>query len=131
MCIYSTYILLSAMAEGTSTGWIVPGSKESVRCVNPVRSVVEVDCKEALEQRDQSMELINTSTGDPTRFGTLPVHPAVNEAVIKVISSNEYNGYWPSNGIPRVREAVAQYFSRPNALLTAEVIMCCYVLSSS
>ena len=110
------------MAEGTNTGWVVQGSRESVRCVNPVRSVVEVDCKEALEQRDQSVELIDASTGDPTRFGTLPVHPAVNEAVIKVISSNQYNGYWPSNGIPSVREAVAEYFSRPNALLTAEVI---------
>lgn len=101
--------------------WSVPGSQESIVCVNPVRSVVENECTEALQQRDKSVELIDTSTGDPTRFGTLPVHPAVNEALLKVIESGKYNGYFPSNGIPETREAVAKYFSRPGAQLTAEV----------
>ncbi len=102
--------------------WSVPGSVESIVCVNPVRGVVENDCTEALHQRDKSVELIDVSVGDPTRFGTLPVHPAVTEALLKVIHSGRYNGYHPSNGIPETREAVARYFSRPGAQLSAEVV---------
>ncbi len=104
--------------------WSVPGSVESIVCVNPVRNVVEDDCTEALTLRDLSVELIDTSTGDPTRFGTLPVHPAVTEAILKVVQSGKYNGYYPSNGILETREAVAQYFSRPQAPLTAQVRGC-------
>ncbi|XP_064399060.1 tyrosine aminotransferase-like [Halichondria panicea] len=103
--------------------WSVPGSVESIVCVNPVRNVVEDDCTEALTLRDLSVELIDTSTGDPTRFGTLPVHPAVTEAILKVVQSGKYNGYYPSNGILETREAVAQYFSRPQAPLTAQDVV--------
>ncbi len=101
--------------------WSVPASVESVACVNPVRGVVEDDFTEAMKQRDTTVELIDTSIGDPTRFGTLPVHPACTEALLKVINSGKYNGYFNSSGIPETKEAVAKYFSRPGALLSADV----------
>ena len=103
--------------------WSVPGSDESIACVNPVRTVWEDDCTEALAQRDKSVQLIDTSTGDPTRFGTLPIHPAVTEAILKVIHSGKVNGYFPANGILETRDAVAKYFSRPQAPLTSQVMM--------
>lgn len=109
------------LVNGFGHPWVVQGSKESVACINPVRGVVEDDFKEALSRQNPALDLIDTSTGDPTRFGTLPVHEAVTESLVRVVQSNDYNGYGPSNGLPKTREAVAKFFNRPSAPLTAEV----------
>ena len=109
------------IVNGFSHPWVVRASVESIVCVNPVRGVVEDDFKGAKEQINPALGLIDTSIGDPTRFGTLPVHEAVTKSLLRVIESNAYNGYGPSNGLLIARDAVARFFNRARAPLTAEV----------
>lgn len=60
-------------------------------------------------------------SGDPTVFGNLPPHPAVKEAVKKVLEEGKYNGYGHSSGLEVTRRAVAEEHSIPDAPLTADV----------
>ena len=43
--------------------WVVPASRESHTCVNPVRSCEELYFTDVLEKRDKSKELIKLSIG--------------------------------------------------------------------
>lgn len=59
--------------------------------------------------------------GDPSVFGNLPPHPAMKEAVMKVVEGGKYSGYGHSRGLEEARGAVAREYSTPDALLTADV----------
>ena len=63
-------------------------------------------------------------TGDPSIFGNLEPHPAVNEAVKAVLdggSDIKVNGYPHSAGLVEARTAIAQMSSSDNCQLTHEV----------
>lgn len=53
---------------------VVPSSEESKRAINTIRLSMERDFLAPMAQRDQSMELINLSAGNPAVFGNLPPH---------------------------------------------------------
>ena len=55
--------------NGTEKTWRVKASRESIECINPVRSCEEIYFKEALEERDKSKELIKVSIGERRMWG--------------------------------------------------------------
>ena len=61
--------------------------------------------------------------GDPSIFGNLDPHPAINEAVKAVLDSKEVNtnGYPHSSGLVVARKAIAESLSTEKFKLTHEV----------
>ena len=55
---------------------------------------------------------INYFAGDPTVYGNLPPHPAVEQALKDAIESGRYIGYEHSSGIEETRQAIAENLSR-------------------
>ncbi|GIY56316.1 tyrosine aminotransferase, partial [Caerostris darwini] len=60
---------------------------------------------------------------DPTTFGNLQPCPEITAAVIDSVTSLEFNGYAPSTGYRKAREAVVEYASRPEAPLEPEDVI--------
>lgn len=61
--------------------------------------------------------------GDPTIYGNLKPHESIIAAMQKSISSMAHNGYAPTVGYLKAREAVAEYYSCPEAPVTAQVLI--------
>ena len=61
--------------------------------------------------------------GDPSIFGNLEPHPAVNEAVKGVLDSSDVNtnGYPHSAGLLVARKAIAEHLSTEKHKLSPEV----------
>ena len=52
------------------------------------------------------------SSGDPTKFGNLPVPKAAVAAVTEILKEGDDNGYGPSFGLPKARVAIAERYSQ-------------------
>jgi tyrosine aminotransferase len=104
--------------------WVVKASQASRDAINPVRGFEENLFKDVLKERRTDIEFIKLSIGDTA---ALPVHPAVPEAVKKVLESGGCTGYGHSRGLPETRAALARLYSPftldPRGLTAEDVIM--------
>ncbi|KAJ2727010.1 hypothetical protein GGI07_000127 [Coemansia sp. Benny D115] len=106
-----------------SGGWgVVASSDVSRRTFNPIRDVLSRPVQ-ALSTPKSTKDLISLSIGDPTVFGNFKTHPVVVEAVEEAVKSYSFNGYPPSVGVPKARQAVADKYSHPLAPLTADDVV--------
>eukprot|EP00618_Florenciella_parvula_P036621 CAMPEP_0119494578 /NCGR_PEP_ID=MMETSP1344-20130328/18478_1 /TAXON_ID=236787 /ORGANISM="Florenciella parvula, Strain CCMP2471" /LENGTH=335 /DNA_ID=CAMNT_0007530085 /DNA_START=18 /DNA_END=1022 /DNA_ORIENTATION=+ len=111
---------LEPPSKKAKTGWnIVPSAKAS-RTRNPIRAIVDSIAKQKLET---DKDMIPLSLGDPTVFGNLKAPDVLVESIVSNARSFKHNGYCHSAGIPSAREAVAQYFGRPDAPLTSDDVI--------
>ncbi|XP_066541151.1 tyrosine aminotransferase [Hoplias malabaricus] len=99
--------------------WSVRASEMSKNTLNPIRAIV--DGMKLTSNPDKPM--IALSIGDPTVFGNLPTDESVLQAMKDAIDSHKYNGYAPSVGYLKSREAVANFYSRPGAPLEAKDVI--------
>ena len=97
----------------------VPMSEMASNTFNPIRSIV--DGMKITPNPKKPM--IALSIGDPTVFGNLPVPEEMDDAVIDKIRSHKYNGYNPSIGYEDARQAVADYTTTPEALVTSKDVI--------
>lgn len=99
--------------------WSVRASEMSKNTLNPIRAIV--DGMKLTPNPDKPM--IALSIGDPTVFGNLPTDESVLQAMKDAIDSHKYNGYAPSVGYLKSREAVANFYSHPGAPLEAKDVI--------
>lgn len=99
--------------------WDVRPSEMANNTLNPIRAIV--DGMKLTPNPDKAM--IALSIGDPTVFGNLPTDEAVLKAMKDAIDSNAYNGYAPSVGYQKSREAVANFYNCPQATLEAKDVI--------
>uniref|UniRef100_A0A8C4QL11 Tyrosine aminotransferase n=1 Tax=Eptatretus burgeri TaxID=7764 RepID=A0A8C4QL11_EPTBU len=100
--------------------WNVRASIQAKQTFNPIRSIVDgiKICP------NSSKEFISLSIGDPTVFGNLVTDGTVRAAIKEVVDSGNFDGYAPAIGYQTTRDAVAKYYSCPEAPLEAkDVIM--------
>ncbi|XP_076448887.1 tyrosine aminotransferase-like [Babylonia areolata] len=108
-------------AKRARTEWEVPASTFSSNTFNPIRSIV--DGMKLTPNPDKAM--IALSIGDPTVFGNLPAPEAAEDAVVQSLKARKFNGYGPSTGYDKSRQAVAEYVSSPTAQVEAKDIILC------
>ncbi|XP_062997021.1 tyrosine aminotransferase [Elgaria multicarinata webbii] len=99
--------------------WAVRASEMSKRTFNPIRAIVD----SMKVEPNPHKPLISLSIGDPTIFGNLPTDDEVTEAMKEALDTGGYNGYAPSVGYLSCREAVAGYYSSPEAPLEAQDVI--------
>ncbi|NXA54262.1 ATTY aminotransferase, partial [Nothocercus julius] len=105
--------------KGRKPRWAVRASEMSKKTFNPVRAIVD----SMKVEPNPKKAMISLSLGDPTVFGNLPTNDEVTQAVKEVLDSGRYNGYAPSVGYKSCREAVATYYSCPEAPLQAQDVI--------
>ncbi|XP_061532565.1 tyrosine aminotransferase isoform X2 [Phycodurus eques] len=96
--------------------WEVKPSLMADNTLNPIRAIV--DGMKLSPNPDKAM--IALSIGDPTVFGNLPTDDPMLQAMKDAIDSHQYNGYAPSVGYLKSRQAVAKFYSCSEAPLDAE-----------
>ncbi|XP_012226031.1 tyrosine aminotransferase [Linepithema humile] len=101
--------------------WNVCASNIAKRTHNPIRSIVE----NIVVEPNPNKPMIALSIGDPTTFGNLKPPQEVIEAVQESVASQLYNGYAPSTGHQRAREAVAEYSSNEFVKVDAKDVILC------
>ncbi|KAM3869832.1 tyrosine aminotransferase [Diretmus argenteus] len=109
----------SAKAKSRRQRWDVKPSEMATKTLNPIRAIV--DGMKLTPNPEKPM--IALSIGDPTVFGNLPTDDSVLQAMKDAIDSQKYNGYAPSIGYQKSREAVANYYSCPEAPLEAKDVI--------
>ncbi|XP_015283701.1 PREDICTED: tyrosine aminotransferase [Gekko japonicus] len=105
--------------KGRKPHWAVRASDMSKRTFNPIRAIV--DSMQVTPNPEKP--LISLSIGDPTVFGNLPSDEEVVRAVKDALETGDYNGYAPSVGYQSCREAVAKYYTCPEAPLEAQDVL--------
>ncbi|GFW01858.1 tyrosine aminotransferase [Trichonephila clavipes] len=113
------YFLWGCVSMKTKRSWNVKPSKFAVNTVNPIRSIVD----NLHINPNVAKSVISLSIGDPTTFGNLQPCPEITSAIVESVTSAEYNGYAPSTGYRKSREAVAEYAFRPEAPLEPEDVI--------
>ncbi|XP_029009970.1 tyrosine aminotransferase [Betta splendens] len=111
--------LYPAKAKSRRLRWDVKASDMANSTLNPIRAIV--DGMKLTPNKDKAM--IALSIGDPTVFGNLPTDEAVLQAMRDAVDSHKFNGYAPSVGYLRSRQAVANFYSCPEASLEAEDVI--------
>ncbi|KAK9296806.1 hypothetical protein QLX08_009285 [Tetragonisca angustula] len=101
--------------------WNVQASDIARNTHNPIRSIVE----SLVVEPNPTKSVISLSIGDPTTFGNLRPPKEVIDAVQQSLVSQLYNGYAPSTGHQRAREAVAEYSSSELANVDAKDVILC------
>ncbi|XP_043524308.1 tyrosine aminotransferase-like isoform X2 [Frieseomelitta varia] len=99
--------------------WNVRASDIARNTHNPIRSIVE----SLVVEPNPAKSMISLSIGDPTTFGNLRPPKEVIDAVQQSLVSQLYNGYAPSTGHQRAREAVAEYSSNELAKVDAKRVL--------
>ncbi|XP_036400313.1 tyrosine aminotransferase [Megalops cyprinoides] len=99
--------------------WNIRASEMSKNTLNPIRAIV--DGMKLTPNPDKAM--IALSIGDPTVFGNLPTDERILQAMKDAIDSHRYNGYAPSVGYLQSREAVANFYSCPEAPLEGKDVI--------
>ncbi|KAG7281521.1 hypothetical protein CRUP_007555 [Coryphaenoides rupestris] len=99
--------------------WAVRPSEVAVNTCNPIRAIV--DGMKLTPNPDKAM--ISLSIGDPTVFGNLPPDDSVLQALKEAVDSKRFNGYAPSVGYQKSREAVANFYTSPLAPLEAKDVV--------
>uniref|UniRef100_A0A672ZSV6 Tyrosine aminotransferase n=1 Tax=Sphaeramia orbicularis TaxID=375764 RepID=A0A672ZSV6_9TELE len=110
---------VNAKAKSRRQRWEVKPSDMANNTLNPIRAIV--DGMKLTPNPDKPM--IALSIGDPTVFGNLPTDETVRQALKDAIDSEKYNGYAPSVGYLKSRQAVANFYSCPEAPLEAEDVI--------
>ncbi|XP_021264684.1 tyrosine aminotransferase isoform X3 [Numida meleagris] len=105
--------------KGRKPRWAVRASEMSKKTFNPVRAIVD----SMKVEPNPKKAMISLSLGDPTVFGNLPTNDEVTRAMKEALDSGRYNGYAPSVGYQSCREAVAAYYSCPEAPLEAQDVI--------
>ncbi|XP_010778655.1 tyrosine aminotransferase, partial [Notothenia coriiceps] len=111
--------LYHSKAKSRRQRWDVRPSEMANNTLNPIRAIV--DGMKLTPNPEKPM--IALSIGDPTVFGNLPTDGAVLQAMKDAIDSQKYNGYAPSVGYLKSRQAVANFYSCPEAPLEAEDVI--------
>ncbi|KAF7225184.1 tyrosine aminotransferase, partial [Nothobranchius furzeri] len=111
--------LYPAKVKSRRQMWDVQPSEMANNTLNPIRAIV--DGMKLTPNPDKPM--IALSIGDPTVFGNLPTDDAVLQAMKDAIDSQKFNGYAPSVGYLQSRQAVANFYSCPEAPLQAEDVI--------
>ncbi|KAL3062169.1 tyrosine aminotransferase [Trematomus bernacchii] len=111
--------LYPSKAKSRRQRWDVRPSEMANNTLNPIRAIV--DGMKLTPNPEKPM--IALSIGDPTVFGNLPTDGAVLQAMKDAIDSQKYNGYAPSVGYLKSRQAVANFYSCPEAPLEAEDVI--------
>ncbi|XP_057277935.1 tyrosine aminotransferase isoform X2 [Pezoporus wallicus] len=106
-------------AKGRKPRWAVRASEMSKKTFNPVRAIVD----SMKVEPNPKKAMISLSLGDPTVFGNLPTNNEVTRAVKEVLDSGRCNGYAPSVGYQSCREAVAAFYTCPEAPLEAQDVI--------
>ncbi|KAM8985610.1 tyrosine aminotransferase [Guaruba guarouba] len=106
-------------AKGRKPRWAVRASEMSKKTFNPVRAIVD----SMKVEPNPKKAMISLSLGDPTVFGNLPTNSEVTRAVKEVLDSGRCNGYAPSVGYQSCREAVAAFYTCPEAPLEAQDVI--------
>ncbi|XP_061783869.1 tyrosine aminotransferase isoform X3 [Nerophis lumbriciformis] len=99
--------------------WEVKPSVMADNTFNPIRAIVDG----MKLSPNPNKPMIALSIGDPTVFGNLPTDDAVLQAMKDAIDLQQYNGYAPSVGYLKSRQAVANFYSCPEAPLEAEDVI--------
>ncbi|XP_062860341.1 tyrosine aminotransferase [Trichomycterus rosablanca] len=102
-------LISTTKQEARKQRWNVRVSEMAKNTLNPIRAIV--DGMKLTPNPDKPM--IALSIGDPTVFGNLPTDDSVLQAMKDAIDSHKYNGYAPSVGYQKSREAVANFYSQP------------------
>ncbi|KAF7997975.1 hypothetical protein HCN44_009373 [Aphidius gifuensis] len=101
--------------------WDIQVSDIARKTHNPIRSIVE----NIVVEPNPNKKLIALSIGDPTTFGNLKPDEVIIKAVQDSVASQDYNGYAPSTGYLKAREAVAKYSSNEFVKIESnDVILC-------
>jgi len=103
----------------TSEKMIISSSKKSKRTTNPIRNIVD----NLKPPKDHPKPFLNLALGDPTAHGNMTCPSVLVEAVQKVLETNSANGYIPSVGAPKAREAIAKYSSSPGYEVSTEDVI--------
>ncbi|XP_011867961.1 PREDICTED: tyrosine aminotransferase [Vollenhovia emeryi] len=101
--------------------WNVGASNIARNTHNPIRSIVE----NIVVEPNPNKPMIALSIGDPTTFGNLKPPKEVIEAVQESVASQLYNGYAPSTGYLKAREAVAEYSSNEFVKVDPKDVILC------
>ncbi|EDO40513.1 predicted protein [Nematostella vectensis] len=99
--------------------WLIQSSVSAKNTFNPIRAIV--DTMKIKPNPDKPM--IALSIGDPTVFGNLQPPKEAVEAITESAKSGKNNGYAPSSGYLKSKEAIAKYCSRPNAEVEAKDVV--------
>jgi len=91
----------------------------AVNTFNPIRNIVET--MNLTPHPDK--EMIKLSIGDPTIFGNLPLPEVCNSSLIDGIEKQKHNGYGPSVGHEKPREAIAAHVSTPTSKVEAKDVV--------
>lgn len=94
-------------------------SKFATSTVNPIRQIVD---KLRIDP-NPAKSVISLSIGDPTVFGNLKPCDEITCAVAESVMSMQFNGYAPSTGYKKAREAVARYALKDEAPVSAEDVI--------
>jgi tyrosine aminotransferase len=99
----------------------IAASVVSMRTTNPIRRVID----QIISTSNPQKELINLTLGDPTAYGNIKTSEVVVNAVMKALTSYQYNGYAHSTGHHIAKAAIAAKYTTPSAPLTAEDVVIC------
>uniref|UniRef100_A0A8C4HEM7 Tyrosine aminotransferase n=1 Tax=Dicentrarchus labrax TaxID=13489 RepID=A0A8C4HEM7_DICLA len=123
--------LYPAKVKSRRQRWEVKPSEMANNTLNPIRAIV--DGMKLTPNPDKPMIALSIASagrlgwylfaGDPTVFGNLPTDGSVLQAMKDAIDSQKYNGYAPSVGYLKSRQAVANFCSCPEAPLEAEDVI--------
>ncbi|KAI8899183.1 pyridoxal phosphate-dependent transferase [Globomyces pollinis-pini] len=97
----------------------IKASDVAKRTRNPIRQIVD----NLKVNPNPEKPFISLALGDPTVFGNLKIHDSCVDAVVRQVQGFKANGYGPSIGSVAAREAIANYYTHPNAPLTANDIV--------
>ncbi|XP_078112316.1 tyrosine aminotransferase isoform X1 [Sander vitreus] len=111
--------LYPAKTKSRRQRWEVKPSEMANNTLNPIRAIV--DGMKLTPNPGKPM--IALSIGDPTVFGNMPTDIAVLQAMKDAIDCQKYNGYAPSVGYLKSRQAVANFYTCPEAPLEAEDVI--------
>lgn len=103
-------------AEQANDEWVIKSSEFAQATLNPVRRLIE---QLKLEPNPQK-QMIALSIGDPTILSELEKPDTMKEAIKIYINEKSHDGYTPSFGTDKARQAIAKHLSRPPHLVYNE-----------
>ncbi|XP_015769668.1 PREDICTED: tyrosine aminotransferase-like [Acropora digitifera] len=110
------------MSSAKRRRWHIPASFTARTTFNPIRSIVD----RMKISPNPEKQMIALSIGDPSVFGNLDPCNEMVDSVVNCIKKAKHNGYSPSTGYVKTREAIAAEHSYPLSPLTyKDVVLAC------
>ena len=103
----------------------VPVSSRAANIEYAIRDVVVP----AVQLEAEGHEIIKLNIGDPIAYPGLPTPPHMVDAYAEALKSG-HNGYSPSYGLPKLREAIANDERRKGWYATPDDIYVCLLYTS-